>query len=306
MDRPSPLFGLNVHPGVEDPADAFRRARIADASAAIELVMIQDHPYLANFFDTWTLLTLLAGATERVHLGTNVSPLPLRPPAMLAKAAATLDVLSGGRAELGIGAGGFRQALEGFGGAMPDHAEIVDAFAEAIQVIRGLWRGERGFTFAGKHHHVHGAHFGPAPAHPIRLWIGANRPRMLRLTGQYADGVLVSNGYVGEDELAEVNRAIDRGAERAGRSPEEIRRGYNVMGMIDLPGLRQDTGQLRRGTPLLPATGWVDYLVRLYRERRMDTFIFWPLGEYQLEQLEVFAGAVAPAVAATVAGSAAP
>ena len=305
MAQPSPLFGVNVHPGIEDPADAFRRARIADTSAAIDLLLIQDHPYLANFFDTWTLLTLLAGATERVHLGTNVSPLPLRPPAMLAKAAATLDVLSGGRAELGIGAGGFHQAIEGFGGRMPAQSEIVDAFAEAIQVIRGLWRSERSFSFEGKFHRVHGAHFGPPPAHAIRLWVGANRPRMLRLTGRLADGVLVSNGYVSEEQLPEVNRLIDEGAARAGRAPEAIRRAYNVMGIIDLPGLHQDPGALRRGTPLLPVSGWVDYLLRLYRERRMDTFVFWPLGEHQLEQIEVFAGAVAPAVAACAAPPAA-
>ena len=104
----------------------------------------------------------------------------------------------------------------------------------------------------------------------------------------------------------QVDYMVERIPMRRTGSPEEIRRGYNVMGMIDLPGLGQDTGQLRRGTPLLPATGWVDYLVRLYRQRRMDTFVFWPLGEYQLEQLEVFAGAVAPAVAAAVVGSAAP
>src|SRR5687768_3244071 len=93
MARPLPLLGINVHPGVEDPKDAFDRARIADASE-IDLITIQDHPYIPYFLDTWTLLSALAGVTSRVHLGTNVSPLPLRPPAMLAKAAASLDVLA--------------------------------------------------------------------------------------------------------------------------------------------------------------------------------------------------------------------
>jgi hypothetical protein len=172
----------------------------------------------------------------------------------------------------------------------------VDDFAEAIQLIRGLWQGERSFRFEGRHYQLKGTRFGPKPAHTIRIWVGATRPRMLRLTGRLADGVLVSNSYVPAERLPEINRLIDEGASRAARSPEAIRRGYNLMGALDLPGRPNRQEDLRPGTPLLPVDGWVEHLVDLYRRQRMDTFIFWPLGERQLDQLDIFAREVAPAV----------
>lgn len=299
MTRPTPLFGINIHPGIEDPEDPFRRARIAD-STGIDLITIQDHPYIANFFDTWTLLTALAGVTQRVHLGTNVSPLPLRPPAMLAKAAATLDVLSGGRVELGVGTGAFAAGIEAFGGHVLPRPDVVLAFEEALQAIRGMWQSGRSYSFEGRYYRFKGMHFGPKPSHPIRIWVGATKPRMLRVTGRRADGILVTNSYVPEEQLAEINRLIDEGARQAGREPGDVRRGYNLMGVLDIPGLANDTSALRPGTPLLPPDGWVDLVLRLYRERRMDTFIFWPLGQFQIEQIEAFAGTVVPALRAAL------
>jgi alkanesulfonate monooxygenase SsuD/methylene tetrahydromethanopterin reductase-like flavin-dependent oxidoreductase (luciferase family) len=293
--QPYPLFGINIDPGTADPVEAFKRAEIADRQN-IDLAMIQDHPYIDRFFDTWMLLATLTARTERVHIGTNVSPVALRPPAMLAKAAASLDVLSGGRVELGIGTGGFAQGIASFGGELPASPEIVPAFEEAVQIIRGLWQSEGGFRFEGRYYSLKGTRFGPTPAHPIRIWVGATKPRMFRLTGRLADGVSVSNAYVTESALGHMHRNIDAGAAQAGRKPEEIRRLYNLMGIIDLPGHSNTAEQLRPNTPLLDADGWVEYLVKLYRDQRMDTFVFWPLGEQQIEQLEIFATEVVPAV----------
>lgn len=300
--RPEPLFGINIDPGTSDPNDAFARAEIADRHA-IDLALIQDHPYVDRFFDTWMLLALVAARTDRVHIGTNVSPLALRPPAMLAKAASTLDVLSNGRVELGIGTGGFPQGIAAFGGELPEKPDIVPAFDEAVRVIRGLWNSERGFNFDGQHYTFKGTRFGPRPAHPIRIWVGATKPRMLRLTGRLADGVSVSNTYVPESALADVHRHIDRGAKQAGRRPEEVRRLYNLMGVIDLPGSPNSAESLRPNTPLLPVDGWVEHLVHLYRDLRMDTFAIWPLGERQIDQLELFATEIVPAVRQELAGS---
>ncbi len=295
LEQPQPLFGINIDPGTADAADAFTRAAIADRQG-IDLALIQDHPYIDRFFDTWMLLATVAARTARVHVGTNVTPIALRPPAMLAKAAASLDVLSGGRVELGIGTGGFAQGIASFGGHLPEAPDIVPAFDEALQIIRGLWQSEGGFRFEGQYHTLKGTRFGPRPAHPIRIWVGATKPRMLRLTGRLGDGISVSNSYVPESALADVHANIDAGAAQAGRRPEEIRRLYNLMGIIDLPGSPNSTENLRPGTPLLDANDWVEQLVHLYRDCRMDTFVFWPLGEKQIEQLEVFAEEIVPAV----------
>ncbi len=297
MARPLPLLGINVHPGVEDPKDAFDRARIADASE-IDLITIQDHPYIPYFLDTWTLLSALAGVTSRVHLGTNVSPLPLRPPAMLAKAAASLDVLARGRVELGIGAGGFPKGIASFGGQVLPVGERVAAFEEAIQVIRGLWASRESFTFDGTYYQFHDTHFGPKPDHAIRIWVGATKPRMLRIAGRLADGVLLSNTWVSEDRLAGINQVIDDSATSAGRSPDSVRRGYNLMGAVELPDLPNTSPEIGPKTLVMPPAGWTDLIVRLYQEQGMDTFIFWPLGNNQIPQIEAFAGEIAPAVLA--------
>ncbi len=301
MTRPAPLFGINIDPGVQDLGDAFARATLADR-AGIDLALVQDHPYIDRFLDTWMLLASIAARTERVHLGTNVSPLALRPPTMLAKAAASLDVLSGGRIELGIGTGGFAQGMAAFGGNLPERADIVPAFDEAVRIIRGLWQSERGFTFDGSYYQLKGTRFGPKPAHPIRIWIGATKPRMLRLTGRLADGESVSNSYVPESALPEVHQNIDAGAAQAGRKPAEIRGLYNLMGIIDLPGRPNSADDVRPNTPLLDADGWIAHLVHLYRGQRMDTFVFWPLGARQFEQLEIFGREIVPAVRGELEG----
>jgi alkanesulfonate monooxygenase SsuD/methylene tetrahydromethanopterin reductase-like flavin-dependent oxidoreductase (luciferase family) len=107
-------FGLNADPNIGGLAIAQRITAIAD-TAGLELVGIQDHPYNAEFADTLTLITWLAQQTSRVHLFPNVANLPLRPPAMLAKQAATIDALSGGRFALGLGAGAFADGIAGMG-----------------------------------------------------------------------------------------------------------------------------------------------------------------------------------------------
>lgn len=297
MTRPLPLLGINVHPGVEDPTDAFDRARIADNSQ-LDLITIQDHPYIPNFLDTWVLLSALAGATSRVQLGTNVCPIPLRPPAMLAKAATTLDVLARGRVELGIGAGGFPKRIAAFGGRVLPVGERVSAFEEAIRVIRGLWESGESFSFDGTYYQFHDTHFGPKPDHAIRIWVGASKARMLRIAGRLADGVLLSNTWVSEDRLAEINQQIDESATSAGRSPDSVRRGYNLMGAVELPGLPNTSPEIGPKTMVMSPAGWADYIVHLYREQGMDTFIFWPLGDDQIPQIEAFAGEIAPAVVA--------
>ncbi len=234
MDYGQPVrFGVFVTPvATEDPM----RQAIAADELGFDVIGIQDHPYQRRFFDTWTLLTAIAMRTARISLFPDVANVPLRPPAMLAKAAATLDILSDGRLELGLGAGGFWKGIEAYDGPVRTPGESVSAVEEAIQVIRLLWSGQHGIRFEGKFYRLAGAHSGPMPKHPIGIWLGAYKPRMLSIIGRLGDGWVPSYGYVKEADLLEGNRRIDEAAIAAGRDPRSIRRVLNA-GQLDAPTL---------------------------------------------------------------------
>ncbi len=224
-------FGVFLTPGNERPEIVVRLAELAE-ELGLDLVSFQDHPYQSRFLDTWTLLSYLAARTNRVRLAPNVLNLPLRQPAVLARSAASLDLLSDGRVELGLGAGAFWDAIEAMGGERLSPGAAVAALEEAITVIRALWdSGQRGgVRFEGEHYLLRGAARGPAPAHPISLWIGAYKPRMLALTGRLGDGWLPSVPYLERADLASGNAAIDAAAREAGRDPGQVRRLLNVSG----------------------------------------------------------------------------
>jgi alkanesulfonate monooxygenase SsuD/methylene tetrahydromethanopterin reductase-like flavin-dependent oxidoreductase (luciferase family) len=166
--------------------------------------------------------------TERVTVFPDVANLPLRPPAVLAKAAASLDLLSGGRVELGLGAGGFWDAIKAMGGPLRTPAESVQALEEAIEVIRLVWSGKRGLRYDGRFYQLAGLNAGPVPSHEIGIWLGAYKPRMLALTGRAADGWVPSLGRVTPADLGEAAARIDDAAHAAGRDPSAIRRVLNV------------------------------------------------------------------------------
>ncbi|TMC83133.1 MAG: LLM class flavin-dependent oxidoreductase [Chloroflexi bacterium] len=230
MDYGQPVrFGVFITPvATEQPLEL---ARIAD-DLGFDVLGVQDHPYQRRFFDTWTLLTAMAMRTEHITVFPDVANLPLRPPAVLAKAAATLDILSGGRVELGLGAGGFWDAIRAYGGPVRTPGESVSAVEDAIQVIRLLWSGQHGIRFDGKLYPLAGAHSGPVPKHPIGIWIGGYKPRMLSVIGRLADGWVPSLGYLKPPDLLEGNRRIDEAATAAGRDPRSIRRVLNA-GFVD-------------------------------------------------------------------------
>lgn len=298
-----PLFGINVDPNTDQLEHTYERTRIADESE-LDLVTIQDHPYQRRFLDTWTLLAALAAKTTRVHLGTNVANLPLRPPAMLAKMAASLDVISGGRVELGLGAGAFWNGVAAMGGSKRTPGEAYQGFEDALHILHGMWENAgRSFTYKGEIYQVQGVQPGPAPLHPIRIWVGASGPRMMNLTGRMGDGVLVSSSYEAPTRLLEINQQIDAGAVEAGRSPSDIRRGYNLMGYVDLglSGVKPDRSE--KGLIYGTVNEWIDQLTSLYRDYRQDTFLFWPTGDHTIEQIQAFAGEIVPTVKKNVAGA---
>jgi len=286
-----PEFGINVDPAAAAAAATRELVRRADAGG-LDLVGIQDHPYVDRFLDTWTLMATVLADTERIRVFPDVANLPLRPPAMLAKAAASLDVLSGGRFELGLGAGYSWEAIAAMGGPRRSPGESVDALEEAIAVIRLFWSGERGARFEGRHYRVKGLHPGPPPAHPIEIWLGAYKPRMLSLTGRLADGWIPSLRYAPPERIPAMQRRVDEAAEEAGRPQVAIRRMYNVSGVI--------TDGEARGLLHGPASHWIEELTRFVVELRLDTFLFWPRQDHA-RQVDRFAAEVAPGVRESVA-----
>jgi alkanesulfonate monooxygenase SsuD/methylene tetrahydromethanopterin reductase-like flavin-dependent oxidoreductase (luciferase family) len=221
-------LGVFVVPDASNPQLTLDQIVAADR-AGLDLVGVQDHPYQRRFFDTWTLLAYVAARTERITLLPDVINLPLRQPAVLAKAAASLDVLSGGRVELGLGAGAFWEAVEAMGGPRRTPGESVEALEEAMRIMRSFLDMEQSVRFEGRHYRAAGAKPGPPPLHRIGLWVGAYGPRMLRLTGRLGDGWLPSiGGYLPEDEVPERQQVIDEAARRAGRDPSEIVRAANL------------------------------------------------------------------------------
>jgi alkanesulfonate monooxygenase SsuD/methylene tetrahydromethanopterin reductase-like flavin-dependent oxidoreductase (luciferase family) len=294
----SPIeFGISLVPATER-LDRTRELVHAADESGLDLVGIQDHPYQARFLDTWSLIPTLLAETKRISLFTDVANLPLRPPAVMAKAAASLDVLSGGRFELGLGAGGFPEVIAGFGGPRRSPGESVEALEEAIDVIRLLWSEERRVSFDGSYYRLEGAYPGPRPAHPIGIWVGAFKPRMLRLVGRKADGWLPSLGVLTRDELRAGNEQIDAAAEKAGRDPGSIRRIINVQGVIGdgpaPPRSELPVGYLA-GEPLAgPADWWVETLAS-FVDDGFDTLVFWPV-ELSRGQVELLAGDVVPHV----------
>lgn len=215
-------FGLFPTPDAANPHGVLELALLAE-DVGLDIVSVQDHPY-SPMLDAWTLLSVIAARTRTVTVAPNVANLPLRPPVVLARAAATLDALSGGRVELGVGAGGFHDAIRAAGGPALTAKDSVDALVEGIEVLRGVWAplGSHAVQHPGRHYDVRGIRPGPTPAHRIGIWIGAYKPRMLRITGQLADGWLPSSGYAAPETLDELNERIDAAAVDAGRHPAAL------------------------------------------------------------------------------------
>lgn len=145
-------------------------------SSGFDFAAIQDHPYVPDHLDPYLLISHLAAHTSALRFITDVANLPLRPAPLLAKSAASLDLLSGGRFDLGLGGGRSWPQIAGLGGPTWSPAETVNAIDEAITVLRAMWEPHRSVTFRGSAYPLEAAATGPAPAHPIQIWLGASGP----------------------------------------------------------------------------------------------------------------------------------
>ncbi len=286
------LFGAFVTPDARNYHQTMALARLAD-TLRLDVVGVQDHPYQPSFLDTWTMLSALAAQTEQVRLFPDVATLPLRPPAVLARAAASLDLLSNGRMELGLGAGAFPKGVASMGGPARTPGEAVEALEEAIQLIRALWAPGERISFTGKHYSLVNAQPGPVPLHPIGIFVGSYKPRMLRLTGRLADGWIPTSSYASPSEIKDLAAIIDAAAVEAGRTPSDVRRWYNVMGSFTARD-----GDFLHGRP----TTWIEQLTELALDQGVSGFILGP-GSAAESDLRRFAEEVVPEVRAAVAAA---
>ena len=242
------IIGLGVPTSAGPGTDPVGLAQEAER-LGYDFVSAADHPCGRDpSYETTAMLTWIAARTSRIKVASRVLAVPFRRPGMVAKLATSLDLLSGGRFILGLGAGYSDDEITALGGPVLSPAEKVDGLAEAIEVIRGGWT-QSGYTQHGRQHSARALELEPRPARPIPIWLGTFGPRALAVTGRLADGWIPSLGYRPVEEFAAMRRRIDAAAEAAGRRPEDIRSVLNLGIRIDPDRARQPdliTGSARQ------------------------------------------------------------
>jgi alkanesulfonate monooxygenase SsuD/methylene tetrahydromethanopterin reductase-like flavin-dependent oxidoreductase (luciferase family) len=203
-------------------------------------------------WDCWSTLAWLAGITERVELGPLVACTAFHPPGILARQAAAVDELSGGRLVLALGAGWNQEEFRAFGLPFDRH---VSRFEEAFTIVRRLLAGDR-VTFEGRYHEVRDAVLLPPPKRTPKLMIGANKPRMLSIALPHVDAWNTWFTHYGNtaEGFAKHNTTISEAAERSGRDPAEIERSACVLVEVETAGERP------RDVEAVPAGALRDHL----------------------------------------------
>ena len=191
-----------------------------------------DHPNERGALDAWTTLAALASITERIRLGTLVSPVTFRHPAQVAKSLVTVDHASGGRVELGLGAGWFEREHRAYGFAFPDPAERMAILSEQLEIVHRLWDAdEDAVSFEGRHYRLEDCPGLPKPVqrpHPPLIMGGGAGPRSAALAARWADEYDVFS--VAPQEAAERRARISAACEAIDRDPNEVR--FSVMTTI--------------------------------------------------------------------------
>ncbi|REE97146.1 LLM class flavin-dependent oxidoreductase [Thermomonospora umbrina] len=271
----TPRFGIQVAPVADDLPGVRRLARLAD-DEGLDLLGVQDHPYAAAHADAFSVMGVLLAETRRLRVFPDVASLPLRGPAMLGKAASALDLLSDGRFELGIGSGGFWQAITAMGVPAKRPAEALAALEEGIEIIRAMWRPGESVKVHGDHYTVNGVHAGPAPAHRVGIWVGSVGPRANALTGRLADGWAAPiPHYLPYEKWREAQDTISRAAVEAGRDPGAVLRMAQLVGEVTTGPATAP--RLQGEEPIrTTADEWAKVIAGLATETGFDTFVYWP------------------------------
>jgi alkanesulfonate monooxygenase SsuD/methylene tetrahydromethanopterin reductase-like flavin-dependent oxidoreductase (luciferase family) len=288
-------FGFGSHDTIADARHWLELVEQADRDG-LDLFSLSDHPYLGSRLDAYATIGLALGRTRRISGFANVTNLPTRPPVMLARTVTTLSALSGGRVVLGMGAGGLWDRITDMGVPRLSPSAAVEAFEEAVALIRKLSGGGEPVTFEGRHYRVHRIEPAPVPAPPV--WTGSVGPKSLAATGRVADGWIPGHAA---DWLSaryrESRPIIDEAAASAGRDPAAVSTIYNLPGRITerpLAATRDDDGRWIGGSP----AQWAEELTGAVLEHGAAGFtLFSPTGGTpDRTSLARWAGEIAPAV----------
>jgi len=305
-------FGVQIEPQYGFTYDQIRTVAQAAEGLGYESMWVSDHLFLTpqtvdtNCLECYTVLTALARDTSRLRLGAMVASQSYRNPALLAKVAASLDHISRGRLNFGIGAGWKDVEYNAYGYPFPEPSVRIGQLDEALEVCRRMWTDNRA-SFKGKYYSIQEALCSPKPVQsPLPVWVGGTGARTLRVAAKHADAVNFSwshpPGFI-EERLG----VLRRHCRRLGRDPSEIRVSVGLMVVLDetregvearLEQLRlsRDTEYMRylsRQKPNVSATP--DELAELLREYvslGVDHFILrWHYGD-ELRSLRLFADKV--------------
>ncbi|MFB9891205.1 LLM class flavin-dependent oxidoreductase [Planobispora takensis] len=300
LTTPDVVFGFGAHSGVDEAPQLSRMVRQADRDG-LDLFSLSDHPYLGARLDAYAALGFILGSTRRIAGFANVTNLPTRPAPMLARTVTSLSALSGGRVVLGVGAGGLWDRIADMGVPRQTPGEAVDAFEEAIVLVRKLSGGGPPVTHRGRHYRVD--RIEPAPVSAPPVWTGSNGPKSLAATGRVADGWIPGHAADWLSERYRTSRPIiDEAAVSAGRDPGEIRTVFNLPGRITerpLPATRDHEGRWIGGS----VGQWAEELTGAVLEHGASGFMLFSAdhGAADLTVLARWAREIVPSVREAIA-----
>jgi alkanesulfonate monooxygenase SsuD/methylene tetrahydromethanopterin reductase-like flavin-dependent oxidoreductase (luciferase family) len=294
------VFGFGAHTGLADVPELLRLVQQADRDG-LDIFSLWDHPYLGSQLDAYAAVGFILGRTQHIAGFANVTNLPTRPAPMLARTVTSLSALSGGRIVLGMGAGGRWDRISDMGVPRLSPGDAVDAFEEAIVLVKLLSGGGPPVTYQGRYYQVDQIEPAPVAAPPV--WTGSVGPKSLAATGRVADGWIPGHAADWLNERYRASRpVIDEAAAAVGRDPREIRTVFNFPGGITDRPLAANRD--REGRWIGGSVGqWVEELTGAVLKHGASGFILFPPGHAAHDDVSLgrWAGEIVPAVREAIA-----
>ena len=225
-----PQFGFKFEDVLAIALDAER--------AGFTRLWVSDHLFLdsnavnTDCLEAWTLLAALAVRTERIRIGPMVTAQSYRNPALLAKIAAGVDVMSKGRLDFGLGAGWKDVEYRAYGYEFPDAPTRVTQTIETLEICTRMWKEERA-TYQGKHYRIENALCSPKPMQkPLPIWIGGSKPRVMRAAAKFGHAFNITASASGPGDLPDRLRDLDEACRAEKRDPKTLLRSAFLMACV--------------------------------------------------------------------------